>query len=305
MKVSIASLHVKRLLIYAIKQGFHSSAMSSPVDLRTLPARLRAAREARGLTQADVARVFGIEGRAVSQWERDAQSAALRKPARPDIARLPLLADTLGVTLDWLLRGADAGAAMSGDDPAAYVAKLRAHLDQMRRLAGPGAKLSIADPAARALVDPATGRTLARIVPFVGRVAAGPWLDATPPYPFDATDEDPIVSTVALGAQVFALEMVGDSMAKSYRSGDRIVIDPERAPRPRHDDVVVRLSEVNDPDYQVTLKRLARIETDSRGAPRKLFLEGRPLRGEPDRFEIAGPRARILGTVVEHLPKAA
>lgn len=305
--------------------------MSIPDNLPSLSGRLRAAREARGLTQSDIARVFGIDAKAVAQWERDLDSRAKRKPARPDIARLPVLADALGVTLDWLLRGADAPShshhtppgtvdlvvgsppfargglypkAPGAASPEAYVAALRAHLDQMRRLAGPGAKIAIVDPASRALRD-AHGRTLARIVPFVGRVAAGPWLDAEPPYPFDATDDRVIFSTVALGEKVFALEIVGDSMSKLYKSGDRIVIDPDRVPRPRADDVVVKLADSNDPDYRVTLKRLVKIELDAKNNPRRLLLEGRPANGEPDRLDLAARRAQILGTVVEHLPKAA
>jgi SOS-response transcriptional repressor LexA len=280
----------------------------SPPDLAR-GKRIEAARKARGFTQASTAQAMGVSRVAVTNWE-----AGLM----PEAWRWPRLARVLGAGLDWLILGvgdprridiatADAGdlrSAPKPDTPEAYVAKLRAHLDQMRRLAGRGAKLTIVDPAARALLDP-EGRPLARIVPFVGRVAAGPWLDAEPPYPFDATDDDPIISTRALGERVFALEVVGDSMARAYRHGDRVVIDPDRVPRPRADDVIVKLTDSNDPDYRVTLKRLVKIELDAKNHPRRLLLEGRPESGEPDRLDLAARRAQIVGTVVEHLPRAA
>ncbi len=73
----------------------------------SLPDRIRAARTARGLRHVDIAGHFNISPKAVSQWERVADSAAKRKPARPDIEKLPSLAALLRVPLDWLLGGED------------------------------------------------------------------------------------------------------------------------------------------------------------------------------------------------------
>lgn len=55
------------------------------------------ARQAKGLNQSDIAKLFKISRPSVTQWE-SAES-------RPDPAKLPALATLLGVTVDWLLEG--------------------------------------------------------------------------------------------------------------------------------------------------------------------------------------------------------
>ncbi len=66
----------------------------------SLADRLRAARTAAGLTQADVARNFKITPSAVAQWEMGRTG--------PDRARLTDLAALLGVTAGYMLGAADA-----------------------------------------------------------------------------------------------------------------------------------------------------------------------------------------------------
>lgn len=77
----------------------------SPSPSATLHERIRHARTARGLKHVDLAKMFNISTKAISQWERPADSEAKRKPARPDIEKLPHLADVLHVSLEWLLAG--------------------------------------------------------------------------------------------------------------------------------------------------------------------------------------------------------
>ena len=60
-------------------------------------ARIAALRRDRGLTQLDLAEKLGVTDRAVSKWETDG--------GYPDITLLPAIADLLGVSLDYLLRG--------------------------------------------------------------------------------------------------------------------------------------------------------------------------------------------------------
>jgi HTH-type transcriptional regulator, cell division transcriptional repressor len=62
-----------------------------PVDLAR---RIRASREAKGLTQDAIARAFGIRRNAVTSWELGI--------ARPSKAKLPKLADILDVEVEWL-----------------------------------------------------------------------------------------------------------------------------------------------------------------------------------------------------------
>jgi len=65
------------------------------VKLDELGQRVRARREERGLTQADVARALQVSAQAVSKWERGENA--------PDIALLGQLARLLDTSVDWLL----------------------------------------------------------------------------------------------------------------------------------------------------------------------------------------------------------
>lgn len=56
---------------------------------------IRAKREAKGLTQCQLARAMGVDQTAVSQWERG--------ETLPRADRLPMLAKILGCTVDQLL----------------------------------------------------------------------------------------------------------------------------------------------------------------------------------------------------------
>lgn len=55
-----------------------------------------ALRKEKGMTQLDLAEKMGVTDKAVSKWERDLSF--------PDVSSLPLLAETLGVTLDELMK---------------------------------------------------------------------------------------------------------------------------------------------------------------------------------------------------------
>ncbi len=61
--------------------------------------RLRRAREAFGLTQADVCRRAGVTANAYNQWEKGRRLINLFDAMK--------LADVLTFTLDWLYRGTD------------------------------------------------------------------------------------------------------------------------------------------------------------------------------------------------------
>ena len=61
--------------------------------------RLKAKREANGITQVQLAIMLGITQGAVSQWEAG--------QTKPNIELLPKLADILGCTVDELLRGGE------------------------------------------------------------------------------------------------------------------------------------------------------------------------------------------------------
>ena len=68
----------------------------------TLGKRIAALRREKGLKQDELAEKLGVSAQAVSKWENDQTC--------PDISLLPLLAKTLGVTVDELLSGKQEGA---------------------------------------------------------------------------------------------------------------------------------------------------------------------------------------------------
>lgn len=62
---------------------------------KTLGATIAELRKQQGMTQLDLAKKMNVTDKAVSKWERDLSC--------PDVASLPRLAETLGVTVDELM----------------------------------------------------------------------------------------------------------------------------------------------------------------------------------------------------------
>ena len=73
----------------------------------TMGARIARSRKEKGMTQETLANALGVSNQAVSKWEGDV--------CCPDIALLPALADTLGMTLDELFGRERAKAAAPSD----------------------------------------------------------------------------------------------------------------------------------------------------------------------------------------------
>lgn len=65
--------------------------------MKTIGERIKNKRKELGLTQAELAQKLNVTDRAVSKWEVD--------EGNPDFSILPNLADVLGVTLDYLIKG--------------------------------------------------------------------------------------------------------------------------------------------------------------------------------------------------------
>lgn len=62
--------------------------------MKTLGERIADLRRERGITQENLAGIIGVSAQAISKWENNA--------TMPDITLLPIIADTLGVTIDEL-----------------------------------------------------------------------------------------------------------------------------------------------------------------------------------------------------------
>ena len=62
--------------------------------MKTLGEKIADLRKERGITQENLAGTIGVSPQAISKWENNA--------TMPDIMLLPIIADTLGVTIDEL-----------------------------------------------------------------------------------------------------------------------------------------------------------------------------------------------------------
>ncbi len=189
-----------------------------------------------------------------------------------------------------------------------YHQQLRQHLEQVSRLRRPAKGARIKDKESGLDFEIETHRlfdrhgvTLAQAVPFVGVVAAGPWIDAHPPYPLSL--DNFVTALKAHGPKAYALEVVGESMSQIYKPGDRIIVDPDKPPRAREDDVVVRLQDQNDPDHMVTLKRVMKLDRDpkSGGAFARVLESRQHGIDKQHAMTLIKGRAPILGTVVERI----
>jgi transcriptional regulator with XRE-family HTH domain len=94
-------------------------------ETATFGDRLAGAREAAGLTQADLARRLGVRAPTIAAWEDDT--------AEPRANRLQMVAGLLNVSLRWLLTGQGDGLDGPPDDTS-LSADLRGLLDELRQI---------------------------------------------------------------------------------------------------------------------------------------------------------------------------
>ena len=93
-------------------------------DNDTLGGRLSRARDASGLSAAQLARRIGVRTNTIQAWESDR--------SQPRANRLSMLAGVLGVSLSWLLHGV--GTAPSEDDANTRAESMALQLDRLKRL---------------------------------------------------------------------------------------------------------------------------------------------------------------------------
>lgn len=97
---------------------------SDAPDLDTMGGRLSRARDAAGLSVAQLARRLGVKSTTIQAWESDR--------SQPRSNRLAMLAGVLNVSLSWLLHGV--GTAPTEDGRSDLARSVAANLDRLRRL---------------------------------------------------------------------------------------------------------------------------------------------------------------------------
>lgn len=97
---------------------------SEKPDMDTMGGRLSRARDATGLSVAQLARRLGVKTSTIQAWESDR--------SQPRANRLAMLAGVLNVSLSWLLHGV--GTAPADDSRADIVRAVTMNLDRLRRM---------------------------------------------------------------------------------------------------------------------------------------------------------------------------
>lgn len=100
-----------------------ASIFSGRQDEDTMGGRLQRARDAAGLSVADVAARLGVKRSTVQAWENDR--------SQPRANKLQMLAGLLGVNLAWAMDGLGAGPAEAGEE---LIESISVRLSRMREL---------------------------------------------------------------------------------------------------------------------------------------------------------------------------
>ena len=229
--------------------------------------RLKRAREARGLTQGQVAARVELDQSTVAHWERG--------KSRPSPEKLDRLAPLLGVDAEWLLFGRGRGPV--GDSAPAQDGQRRSRSvvtpDLADDASGPVPNGIIPGPGAAASL------TMVRDLPIRGRAQGGPEgiLDlGTDDRPIDWTYRPPELVGVR---EAFAVYVDGGSMTSAgFRHGATVWVHPHRRPAPG--DIVVL----------VTLAGQAFVKRYVRSAGGKIVIS----QSDPPK-ELAFPLSEIRG----------
>lgn len=166
--------------------------------METLAERIKYARESKGLSQQDVAKMAGISQPTFFKIE----NGLTQKPRNIlDIAK------ALGVQVDWLATG-------DGDmTPKPTIAELQAKM------------AAIVSRGRRELV-PTDFLSLQQGVPVISWVAAGSWTESTAVEWLD-DDTQYLPRPANLSAQGFCLAVRGESMMPEFRPSDIIYVEPQ------------------------------------------------------------------------------
>lgn len=135
-------------------------------------------------------------------------------------------------------------------------------------------------------------RATLHAVPVIDRVRAGQWSEVVDPHqPGDGSAW--LYADMSVGPRSFALDIIGDSMEPLFREGDRIIVDPDIAPRPG-DFVVAKLAD----ETEATFKEYEEVE---RAKGQIVAINLRPLNSRYPvlRLDRKNP-GRIVGVMIEH-----
>ncbi len=169
--------------------------------------RIELAMKAKGLNQTALSEIMQVTPQAVQKWVKVGSTG-------PKGSRLSKLASVLGVSVDWLVTGANAGHEMTAQQRPATDQQKNNNLNTL----GESNVKSV--------------REYPGLVPLISRVQAGTWCEAIDNFlPGEA--ERWLICPVPHGSRTYALTVSGDSMTspfpgmRSYTEGMIIFVDPD------------------------------------------------------------------------------
>lgn len=186
--------------------------------------RIKRARNARDLTQADVARHFGISRVSVTQWESDV--------TKPEADKLQPLADLLETTVEWIMEGRGAAP----------------HISEAQKATTrptPPANAKIGDRV----------QSAGRMIPVYGQAVGG--IDGEFAMNGNVLYEVMCPPSISPITQAYAVSISGDSMEPRYFDGEIAFVDPSRRVK-RGDFVVAQIQMEEEGPRLAYVKRFVR-----------------------------------------------
>lgn len=196
------------MLLHGDKLNMLTGGASSMLDhksckfayMKTMGERIKEARDELGMGQAELGRLVGVSGAAVSQWESGAT-----KGLKPE--NLLAVADVLRVELQWLVHGTG-----------------KKYRGRVAEIAGEYVAGNVSD-----------GPTMRGLVPLINSIQAGHAREVVDHLqPGEA--EDWLPSPIPVRRHTYALRVAGDSMIspypgqRSYPPGTILFVEPDASP---------------------------------------------------------------------------
>jgi transcriptional regulator with XRE-family HTH domain len=181
-----------------------------------------------------------------------------------------------------------------------YEAYLQAVIAKARQLLkNPGDMLVARD--GRIFLADQPGKAVARVIPNVGRLAAGPWQSASRPFAVDLGDPANHLSVKVTSPEAFSLDIPEDFTSGLNWRGGRVVVDPAMPPQ-KGWDIVLRRKYAVEYEGSVFLGNLVKLDTLG-GA--KYTVDYQSPKRQTLRHRFDTTQVEFIGSVVERVPKAA
>jgi len=181
-----------------------------------------------------------------------------------------------------------------------YERYLQSVIAKVRKMLGKSGDMLVARDGRIFLADH-PGEAVARVIPNVGRLAAGPWLSAPRPFAVDLSDPANHLSVKVTSPEAFTLDIPEDFTHGFNKQGGRVVVDPATPPNKGWDIVLRRKYAV---EYEGSVLLCHLLKLDTHGGT-KYTVKYQSPKGDALSYRFDTTQVEFIGSVVETAPKAA